>query len=1030
MTVCLKLVLLAALVPGFVLGQDLISVGANGRALGGGSFDPAISSDGQTVVFASQAKLAPASDQNALLDVYVRDRVAGTTRRVSDDRGGDRPAISANGRYVVYRGSFDAFPQLRELDLFSDQPLRTISYPITGFTFRSAGAGSLTPDGRFIQFAYGPIPGLQTGDQSLYVIDRSVADRTDPAAADSIADSFQLETLGRVAMTRNGNTFFAETSDRLSPTNDTNEVQDIYRIVRNSNSVVRLSAVTDGELLVNGGESPAAKLQAAHHPAMSSDGDIVYFISERQLRSSDTDGRASIYRSDVGSNFQIPAFIPTPGVTPLAMSLQATGDGKYLVFVGKPTRGGLRSYILQLSDGALRTIASSTASLPVISADNGTIAYVTTTGRGRVDGNKASDVYVVANPFPDSKLTSPTVTLTSNPAPIGGGDTIEITSGTNVTLSAAASGANVGFVFTRIELDGATLANVTAGSVPPASYAMSVGIHKVRAATMDRANLAGRSTELTVIVRPTANQLAIRGVEGLVKATAPDRHVEFSGSFLIDNTFATTKGPLRVLLTESANRAKWEFFGDNSATGVPEQTLDIITIPTAVSTAVGAGFSSTPAVAPFASATRAPEVVSPEGFTGIGYTVLAQLQEQVGGAWQNRGSKFTLLSTRPRLSDQTPGPNGGIPVLGANETDPNFNPTSVTAVTVSGVTSMQGVTIRQFTAAAVFQGANPPVRPVQPVWSVSPATGVSISAAGVLTVGKVARTRTVTVRADFQGQTGTLAVTLKPRLPAVSVKAPLATVLENGTGASFRILRSPSSSQPLTVSYRLGGEAGDPLRGADDFTGLTGSATIAAGQSFVDIPIGLVNDMLVEGDERIVMTLIAGGEYRLGTINKATVAIDDDDDEPFPPGTNPIPDVTIRLGTGREEGAKIYSFHDRSTEQIVAARARTKPLNFTIKITNPNPANAGIVVFRAGGDFNGFTVKYFQGNNDVTAAVLDGTLDLNGNANSFAPGEAAFLRVQISAAKATIGSVYPCHISMGTNIGATDLVQALVTRVK
>jgi hypothetical protein len=46
------------------------------------------------------------------------------------------------------------------------------------------------------------------------------------------------------------------------------------------------------------------------------------------------------------------------------------------------------------------------------------------------------------------------------------------------------------------------------------------------------------------------------------------------------------------------------------------------------------------------------------------------------------------------------------------------------------------------------------------------------------------------VQADFQGLTGTLAVALKPRLPAVSVKALVPAVLENGTGASFRIFRS------------------------------------------------------------------------------------------------------------------------------------------------------------------------------------------------------------------------------------------------
>jgi hypothetical protein len=228
----------------------------------------------------------------------------------------------------------------------------------------------------------------------------------------------------------------------------------------------------------------------------------------------------------------------------------------------------------------------------------------------------------------------------------------------------------------------------------------------------------------------------------------------------------------------------------------------------------------------------------------------------------------------------------------------------------------------------------------------------------------------------------------------------------------------------------MSGEANDPLRGADDFTALTGSATIDAGKSFVDIPITLVSDTLVEGNERIAMTLVGDGEYRLGTLKKATITIDDDDDDPFPQGTSPVPDLTIRLGAGKEEGVKIYSFNDSYTTQIVAARARATPLNFNLKIANPNAANAVIKVFRAGGDFNGFKVKYFQGNRDVTATVLDGSVDLNGNGNSFAPGEIASLRMQISAARATVGTVYPCPISVRANGGSTDLVQALVTRVK
>src|SRR3954464_9513723 len=81
---------------------ELISIDEHGRVQQGQSNHPSISADGRYVAFASTARLA-STDRNAISDVYVRDRVMKTTRRVSDDRGGDQPFISANGRFVVFR---------------------------------------------------------------------------------------------------------------------------------------------------------------------------------------------------------------------------------------------------------------------------------------------------------------------------------------------------------------------------------------------------------------------------------------------------------------------------------------------------------------------------------------------------------------------------------------------------------------------------------------------------------------------------------------------------------------------------------------------------------------------------------------------------------------------------------------------------------------------------------------------------------------------------------------------------------------
>jgi len=85
----------------------LVSVATSGaKAVGG---EPAISADGRYVAFISEASNLVAGDTNERPDVFVRDRVRGTTTRVSVATRGaqanqrsSEPAISANGRYVAF----------------------------------------------------------------------------------------------------------------------------------------------------------------------------------------------------------------------------------------------------------------------------------------------------------------------------------------------------------------------------------------------------------------------------------------------------------------------------------------------------------------------------------------------------------------------------------------------------------------------------------------------------------------------------------------------------------------------------------------------------------------------------------------------------------------------------------------------------------------------------------------------------------------------------------------------------------------
>jgi Tol biopolymer transport system component/sugar lactone lactonase YvrE len=86
-----------------------MAITLGGAAANGRSFDPAISGNGRYVAFNSYATDLVSGDTNNASDVFVHDRQAGQTVRVSvtsagvqADRLSGAPALSADGRYVVF----------------------------------------------------------------------------------------------------------------------------------------------------------------------------------------------------------------------------------------------------------------------------------------------------------------------------------------------------------------------------------------------------------------------------------------------------------------------------------------------------------------------------------------------------------------------------------------------------------------------------------------------------------------------------------------------------------------------------------------------------------------------------------------------------------------------------------------------------------------------------------------------------------------------------------------------------------------
>jgi Tol biopolymer transport system component len=284
-----------------------ISIGVGGLQGDGDSLYPSLSADGRYVAFASDATNLVPGDTNGHMDTFVRDRVAGTTQRVSVSTGGAqgdtdsaRPAISADGRIVAFEalastlvpgdtnGHWDIFVCDRLLGTTERVSVATGG----GQANQDSTGAAISADGRFVMFtswADNLVPGDTNGYRHAFVHDRQVGatERVSIGAngieANLVSGAFSISGDGRYAA-------FTSNADNLVVGDANGFTGDVF--VRD-----RMTANTELVSLSTGGMQ--GDLGSGQGGCISTDGRYVYFSSyATNLVPGDTNGQSDIFVRD------------------------------------------------------------------------------------------------------------------------------------------------------------------------------------------------------------------------------------------------------------------------------------------------------------------------------------------------------------------------------------------------------------------------------------------------------------------------------------------------------------------------------------------------------------------------------------------------------------------------------------------------------------------------------------------------------------------------------------------------------------
>ncbi|HYC21145.1 MAG TPA: DUF4215 domain-containing protein [Candidatus Bathyarchaeia archaeon] len=401
---------------------ELVSVDSTGAQANAGSTLSAVSADGRYVAFASLASNLVPNDTNGQFDIFVHDRVSGTTERVSVDSNGVEangrslnPVISADGRYVAFvsqatnlvpgdtNGHFDVFVH----DRVSGTTER-VSVDSSG---QQGNQDSLNPaisgDGRFVAFASASafVSGDTNGKFDVFVRDR-VAQTTERVSVDSNGIESNGQSLAP-AISNDGTVVAFESDATNLVSGDNNAHKDVFVHDRTTGATYLVSVSSQGA--AGDGDSMAA--------AISADGRFVVFNSNATtFVPGDTNVRTDVFVRDRVNQTTESVSVTPSGAQGNDMSgstdhAAISADGRFVAFtsmasdlVDDDTNFALDEFVRDRAAGVTVRVSvasdgsegnAGAVSSPAISADGRFVVFASSSSNlVPNDTNGAQDIFV------------------------------------------------------------------------------------------------------------------------------------------------------------------------------------------------------------------------------------------------------------------------------------------------------------------------------------------------------------------------------------------------------------------------------------------------------------------------------------------------------------------------------------------------------------------------------------------------------------------------------------------------------------